>query len=64
MQRCCEANDGEDSKRKATQDNRRNSLAAAIECYSERELLSREKELEFKRFKFEVELQQREHDRE
>ncbi|RHZ10091.1 hypothetical protein DYB37_013976 [Aphanomyces astaci] len=44
-------------------ENRRNSLAAAIEADSERELASREKQLEFDRFKYESELKQRELDR-
>ncbi|RHY88619.1 hypothetical protein DYB35_011574 [Aphanomyces astaci] len=44
-------------------ENRRNSLAAAIEADSERELASREKQLDFDRFKYESDLKQRELDR-
>ncbi|RLO03065.1 hypothetical protein DYB28_013833, partial [Aphanomyces astaci] len=40
-------NDGDEQKKKAALDNRRNSLAAAIEAESERELVVREKELSF-----------------
>ncbi|RQM23538.1 hypothetical protein B5M09_000848 [Aphanomyces astaci] len=47
-------------KRKSPTENRRNSLAASIEAEGERELLVREKELEFQRFKFEAELKERE----
>ncbi|ETV69897.1 hypothetical protein H257_14496 [Aphanomyces astaci] len=47
-------------KRKSPTENRRNSLAASIEVEGERELLVREKELEFQRFKFEAELKERE----
>jgi hypothetical protein len=58
------SDDNESSKKKATVENRRNSLAAAIEAEGERERASREKELDFKRYKFDNELKQREFDRE
>ncbi|RHZ04704.1 hypothetical protein DYB37_012181 [Aphanomyces astaci] len=50
----------DEPKRKSPTENRRNSLAAAIEAEGERELAVREKELEFQRFKFEAELKERE----
>ncbi|RHY74005.1 hypothetical protein DYB30_013126 [Aphanomyces astaci] len=50
----------DEPKRKSPTENRRNSLAAAIEAEGERELAVREKELEFQRFKFEAELKARE----
>ncbi len=56
--------DGEDLKKKTIVENRRNSLAAAIEGDSERELVSRDKELEFKRVKLEADIEQRQLDRE
>ncbi|ETV83004.1 hypothetical protein H257_04752 [Aphanomyces astaci] len=57
-------NDGDEQKTKPALDNRRNSLAAAIEAESERELVVREKELSFQQFKLESEMNQRELDRE
>ncbi|ETV64590.1 hypothetical protein H257_18529, partial [Aphanomyces astaci] len=42
--------DNDEVKKKPAVENRRNSLAAAIEADSERELTSREKQLEFDRF--------------
>ncbi|RLN74189.1 hypothetical protein DYB28_000906, partial [Aphanomyces astaci] len=50
----------DEPKKKSPTENRRNSLAAAIEAEGERELAVREKELEFQRFKFEAELKERE----
>ncbi|RHY28493.1 hypothetical protein DYB32_005937 [Aphanomyces invadans] len=57
-------NDPDELKKKPALDNRRNSLAAAIEAESERELAVREKELLFQQFKLESEIKQRELDRE
>ncbi|RHY77077.1 hypothetical protein DYB30_009379 [Aphanomyces astaci] len=57
-------NDSDEQKKKPALDNRRNSLAAAIEAESERELVVREKELSFQQFKLESEIKQRELDRE
>ncbi|RHY36755.1 hypothetical protein DYB38_004134 [Aphanomyces astaci] len=62
MKRRCDV-DNDEVKTKPAVENRRNSLAAAIEADSERELASREKQLEFDRFKYESELKQRELDR-
>ncbi|RQM20596.1 hypothetical protein B5M09_011708 [Aphanomyces astaci] len=56
-------NDGDEQKTKPALDNRRNSLAAAIEAESERELVVREKELSFQQFKLDSEMNQRELDR-
>jgi hypothetical protein len=56
--------DGHDPKKKQATDNRRNSLAAAIDTESERVLVAKEKELDFERFKLETETKQRELDRE
>ncbi|RHY77003.1 hypothetical protein DYB34_013801 [Aphanomyces astaci] len=55
--------DNDEVKKKPAVENRRNTLAAAIEADSERELASCEKQLEFDRFKYESELKQRELDR-
>ncbi|KAH9112488.1 hypothetical protein AeMF1_013193 [Aphanomyces euteiches] len=52
-----------DSKKKQATDNRRNSIAAAIEADSEREFAVKEKELEYQRFRLESELKQCELDR-
>ncbi|ETV64282.1 hypothetical protein H257_18804 [Aphanomyces astaci] len=57
-------NDSDEQKKKSALDNRRNSLAAAIEAESERELVVREKELSFQQFKLQSEIKQRELDRE
>ncbi|KAH9096903.1 hypothetical protein LEN26_017244 [Aphanomyces euteiches] len=64
MKRRSDNSETDDSKKKAAVDNRRNSLAAAIASDSEREQARRDKELDFKRFKFESEMKQREYDRE
>ncbi|KAF0705433.1 hypothetical protein AaE_014514 [Aphanomyces astaci] len=55
---------GEVSKKKAASEGRRNSLLSTLEKEGERELALRDKELEFKRFKFESDLKQREYERE
>ncbi|RHY27059.1 hypothetical protein DYB32_007079 [Aphanomyces invadans] len=57
-------NDPDELKKKPALNNRRNSLAAAIEAESECELAEREKELLFHQFKLESEIKQRELDRE